>query len=170
MAQKSAEMLGRPVPKLDRTISKIMNVVWVHPTEEAQKKMRRIKFDIFNYTGIPRSFRIHMQLPMEAVNDTVKGKSFVDINDEGKATWEVLDLEPAGNTSITFDLIGDMCDVFSTEEVYISGVNPVIVMGAEPLPGDWGIKGMEITEYDADLDEDSDDDDESEEEGLDDDE
>ena len=170
MAQKSAEMLGRPVPKLDRTISKIMNVVWVHPTEEAQKKMRRIRYDVFNYTGIPRSFRIHMQLPMEAVNDTLKGGNFIDINEEGKATWEVLDLQPAENTSITFDLIGDMCDVFSTEEVYISGVNPVIVMGAEPLPGDWGIKGMEITEYDADLDEDSEDEEDSEEEGLDDDE
>ena len=171
MAEKSAAMLKRPVPKLDRTISKIMNVVWVHPTEESQKKMRRINYTIYNYTGVPRSFRLHMQLPKEAVNDTIKGKHFIEINDEGKATWEVIELAPASNVVIQFDLLGDMCDVFSMEEVYISGLNPVIIMGAEPLPGDWGIKGMEITEYGDELDGDDDaDDDEVEEEGLDDDE
>ena len=39
-----------------------------------------------------------------------------------------------------------MADTFDPDDVYVSGINPVIVMGAEALPGDWGIKGMEITE------------------------
>ncbi len=42
-----------------------------------------------------------------------------------------------------------MADVFSPDDVYISGINPVIVMGADPLPGDWGIKGIEVTEIDS---------------------
>ena len=34
------------------------------------------------------------------------------------------------------------------DDVYFSGLNPAMVMGAEMLPGDWGIKGMEIVETD----------------------
>ena len=59
-------------------------------------------------------------------------------------------IPPAKHVEITFELSGDMGDVFSSSDVYISGINPVMVMGAEMLPGDWGIKGMEITELDSD--------------------
>jgi len=169
MAKKSAEMLKRPVPNLDRTITKIMNVIWVQPKSESHKKIKRVVYNIHNYTAATRSFRIHMQLPLECVDDTIKGKYFVEINNEGKATWEIKDLPSASAAVIGFDLIGDMADTFSDDDVYISGVNPAIVMGAEPLPGDWGIKGMEITETDSDL-EAEDEEDEAEEGGLDDDE
>jgi len=160
MAKKSAEMLKRPVPNLDRTITKIMNVVWVHGHEQSEKKARRVTYDIYNYTAKPRSFRLHTQFPAEAVNDTIKNDYFVDMNDEGKTTWEILDLASAASVTISFDLLGDMADVFSMEDIYISGVNPVIVMGAEPLPGDWGIKGMEITEIESEAFEDDDDEEE----------
>lgn len=162
MAKKSAEMLDRPVPNLDRTITKIMNVVWVHSQEESEKKIRRITYDIYNYTMKPRSFRLHTQLPTEAVNDTIKNDHFVDMNDEGKTTWEFRDIQPASKVSISFHITGDMAEVFAVDDVYISGVNPVIVMGAEPLPGDWGIKGMEITEIDSDTEDEESEDDEEE--------
>ncbi len=71
------------------------------------------------------------------------------MNDEGKVAWDVKDLAPAAHTTISFELTGDMADVFSPDDVYISGINPVIVMGADPLPGDWGIKGIEVTEIDS---------------------
>jgi DNA topoisomerase-6 subunit B len=43
-----------------------------------------------------------------------------------------------------------MADTFDSNDIYYSGLNPVMVMGAELLPGDWGIKGMEITESEDD--------------------
>jgi DNA topoisomerase-6 subunit B len=39
-----------------------------------------------------------------------------------------------------------MADTFDADDIYFSGLNPTIVMGAEQLPGDWGIKGMEIVQ------------------------
>ena len=73
---------------------------------------------------------------------------FLDMNDEGKANWEVKDLPPSTNTTIEFELSGDMADTFDADDIYFSGLNPVMVMGAEMLPGDWGIKGMEIVQTD----------------------
>ncbi|MDR2866712.1 MAG: DNA topoisomerase VI subunit B [Methanomassiliicoccaceae archaeon] len=153
IAGKSAKMLDRPVPDLSRTISKIMNVVWVDPksTYDAKKKIKSVAYTVYNYTKAERSFRIHAELPKEAVNETLLGRYFMDMNEEGKANWEVLGLPPFTSAKIEFDLIGDMADTFSESDVYLSGISTAFVMGADALPGDWGIKGMEITETELDM-------------------
>ncbi len=156
-AEKSAKFLNRPVPNLDRTISKIMNVVWVEPSEkkEKKKKFRKITYTVYNYTQAERKLCLHSQLPKEAVNLTLfSGEFFTEMNDEGKATWTIPPIPPAKSVEVTFELTGDMSEVFTLDDVYVSGINPVMVMGAEQLPGDWGIKGMEITELDSDYVED----------------
>lgn len=152
LAKKSAEFLNLPVPCLDRTITKIMNVVWIEPTVKSdKKKLRTITYTVYNYTNMERTLCLHAQLPKEAVNLTLfSNDHFVEMNDEGKTTWKIESLSPSERLSISFELSGDMADVFSIDDVYISGINPVIVMGAEQLPGDWGIKGMEVTEIDSD--------------------
>ena len=154
-AEKSAKFLDRPVPTLDRTISKIMNVVWIEPTVKKEKKKRTITYTIYNYTTKERSMCLHAHLPKEAVNLTLfSNEYFTEMNDEGKTTWTLNDIPPAKHIDVMFELTGEMADVFSPDDIYVSGINPVIVMGADQLPGDWGIKGMEITEMDSDYVED----------------
>ena len=150
MARKAAGHLGRPVPNLDMTITRIMNVVWVEPSvKKVDKKTRQITYTIYNYTSLPRTFMLHARLPKEAVNLTLFGHElFKDMNDEGKANWEIDNLQPSKHTEVSFELKGDMADTFDADDVYFSGLNPAMVMGAELLPGDWGIKGMEILQTD----------------------
>ena len=50
LANKISEQLGKPVPDLSRTISKIMNVVWIEPSVEKSKESRKITYTIYNYT------------------------------------------------------------------------------------------------------------------------
>ena len=148
MAEKVSTHLNKPVPDLSRTITKIMNVVWVEPEVQKQsKKMRTITYTIYNYTTQPRSIRLHAQVPKEAVNLSLfSGEYFLDMNDEGKANWEIKDLAPSTSTKVSFELVGEMADTFDADDIYFSGLNPVIVMGAEMLPGDWGIKGLDIVQ------------------------
>ena len=150
MAQKAAAHLNRPVPNLDMTITRIMNVVWVEPsTKKVDKKTRDITYTVYNYTNLPRTFRLHAQLPKEAVNLTLfSNERFMDMNDEGRAQWQITDIQPSEHIEISFELKGDMADTFDAEDIYFSGLNPAMVMGAELLPGDWGIKGMEIVQTD----------------------
>ncbi len=148
MAEKVATHLNKPVPDLSRTITKIMNVVWVEPEVQKQsKKLRTITYTVYNYTTQPRSIRLHAQVPKEAVNLSLfSGDYFLDMNDEGKANWEIKDLAPSTSTKVSFELAGEMADTFDPDDIYFSGLNPVIVMGAEMLPGDWGIKGLDIVQ------------------------
>ncbi len=152
LAAKSAEMLDRPVPDLSRTISRIMNVVWIEPSvSKPAKGVRTFGYNIYNYTTQPRSVRLHAHLPKDCVNLTLfTNPFFVEMNEEGKTTWEVADLQPSTRIELSFELKGDLADTFDADDIYISGINPLMVMGADALPGDWGIKGLEIVESEDD--------------------
>ena len=151
MAKKSSEMLGRPVPDLSRTISKIMNVVWVESgaKKEGQKTLV-VKYTLYNYTMQERSIALHTKVPKECVNLTLFTNPYYinNMTDDGKVMWEVKNLPPSKSITISFELKGEMADTFDADDVFVSGINPALVMGAEALPGDWGIKGMEIIETD----------------------
>lgn len=153
LANKTAEYLKKPVPSLERTITKIMNVVWIEPSvEKLNKNDRRITYTIYNYTDKVRKFGLHAQLPKESVNLSLfSDPCFKDMDDAGKTSWEIEEMQPSVSMTMSFELNGEMADTFSEEDIYISGINPVIVMGADPLPGDWGLKGIEITEDDEEI-------------------
>jgi len=150
LAKKSSSMLNRPLPDLSRTISKIMNVVWIEPSvKKGGKNSRTVAYTVYNYTTQERTIRLHAQLPKECVNLTLfTNPDFLDMNDEGKANWELKVIQPSTSKVVSFELNGELADTFDIDDIYISGINPVLVMGAETLPGDWGIKGLEIIESD----------------------
>lgn len=157
LAEKVSEQLDRPVPDISRTVSRIMNVVWVEPESTKRKKVKHVRYTIYNYTLNPHTFMLHAQIPTEAVTDSVKeGKMFDSITADGKIQWIVKDIQPSKSMMIEFELKGDMADMFDEDDVYVSGINPVHVMGADGLPGDWGIKGMKITESEIPTEEEND--------------
>lgn len=150
MAEKAAKMLNREVPNLDRTISRIMNVVWIEPgSTMAKTGLRTVHYQIYNYTGIEKSFKLHARVPRNCLNETVLSEHLLEVNEEGKITWKVDNLPPSKKIEIEFQLDGDMADVFDEDDIFISGLNPSMVMGADPLPGDWGIKDIDVTEVDS---------------------
>jgi len=151
IAKRSSLMLNRPVPDLSRTISKIMNVVWIktEKKKDAQKGFV-VNYTIYNYTMQERTIGLHTQLPKSCVNLTLFSNPYFvnNMTEEGKVMWEVKGIQPSASLTISFELKGEMADTFDPEDVYISGINSALVMGADALPGDWGIKGLEITESD----------------------
>ena len=50
---------------------------------------------------------------------------------------------------VCFDLKDLDHETYSETELYVSGINPVDVMGADPLPGDWDLAGVHFTEVEA---------------------
>jgi DNA topoisomerase-6 subunit B len=149
IAERSSAMLNRPLPDLSGTISKIMNVVWIKGEKKKDSnKGFVINYTIYNYTTQERTVGLHTKLPKECVNLTLFTNPYFvnNMTDDGKVMWEVKGVQPSSSLTVSFELKGEMADTFDIEDVYISGINPVLVMGAEALPGDWGIKGLEITE------------------------
>ncbi|HUT27398.1 MAG TPA: DNA topoisomerase VI subunit B [Methanomassiliicoccales archaeon] len=146
IAQKCAKIVGKPVPKLGGTITKIMNVVWIDDAVAFEKGRHKIRVSIYNYTPQNQKFNLHMVLPPGSFD--YKGLQFfpTEVRDDGKASWELQKIASTDRLDVNFALAGLNKDDYEENEIYSSGINPVMIIGAEPLPGDWDVKGLEITE------------------------
>jgi DNA topoisomerase-6 subunit B len=47
---------------------------------------------------------------------------------------------------ICFSLKGLEKEAYDENEIYVSGIDPTMIIGAEQLPGDWDVKRLEIIE------------------------
>ncbi|MCQ2086103.1 MAG: DNA topoisomerase VI subunit B [archaeon] len=150
IARKLSDLLDRPIPDLSETISKIMNVVWVESSAVTNKKNKVITYGIYNYTNTEKSLCIHTRAPKNSVNSTLfQSPYFTEISEDGKITWTIGNIPPAKYVEISFELEGKTTGISPESDVYVSGINSLIVIGAEQLPGDWNIKETKITKIDS---------------------
>ncbi len=134
IGKKASEILGEEVPNLEAVISKIANVVFV--TEEFRKSEEGVDIEmkIINYT--------RKNVSMNIMADPPTGDY------EGpELKWEITDLEPAKEFSASFALRGRIPDYPGTN-YYFTGIDPVRVQGAEPLPADFGTETVSVVESD----------------------
>jgi DNA topoisomerase-6 subunit B len=147
MAERSSKVLGRKrVPDISATITKIMDVVWIDEKIEYEKGFHRVTLDIYNYTPVARSLNLHAVLPRDALDRGSLSPGPVEVRPDGKVTWELKKIPPTKKLAVTLVLQGMDKGEYEETELYVSGINPLHVIGAEPLPGDWDLEHPEIPE------------------------
>ncbi len=137
IARKSAEIVEKPVPKLEPVIAKIMNVVWVDEEFERLDGKTKVKVRVANFTQRKQEFTLYADYPIGNLVDSD------GMAEEDYVKWN-LSLEPVSYANHYFIL--EDADKYKETNYYVEGINPSIVVGAEPLPGDWNIKLSEIEE------------------------
>ena len=143
IARKSAEIVEKPVPKLEPVITKIMNVVWIDEKVEKDKNKIKITVRIANFTEKKENFELYGDCPIGEIVDT-DGKI-----EEDYVKWAV-EIEPV--SYIYHKIVLKNAGGYGETNYYVNGINPSKVIGAEPLPGDWGIK-MDFVEEEEEFDE-----------------
>ncbi len=146
IAQKSAKIVGKPVPKLAGTITKIMNVVWIDEDVKFEKSRHHISVKIYNYTPKSQSFHLHMLLPFDKVDPKTLKEKPIEVREGNKVTWDIKRLASTEILELNFDLHGVSQEQYDENEVYVSGIDPASVIGVEVLPGDWDLEHLKITE------------------------
>ena len=145
IAEKSSKIVKKKVPVLDATITKIMGVVWIDETIAYDKKQRRhtVTIDVHNFTDAGKKLNLHLLLPR-----SVAAKSFdpkpSEVRGDGKVTWELKRIDSVDKASVTFVLEGLDEAEYDESDLFVSGINPTLVIGAEPLPGDWELNYAEF--------------------------
>lgn len=145
IAQKSATIVNKKVPSLDATITKIMGVVWVDEGIEYDKKAKRhtVTINVHNFTSAGKKLNLHVLLPRGIVPKSLDPKP-TEVRDDGKITWELKRIDSVDESSVSFLLDGLDEAEYDESEIYVSGINPGLVIGAEPLPGDWELNYAEF--------------------------
>ena len=146
IAEKSAKIVGKPVPKLAGTITKIMNVVWIDEEVKSEKNRHHISVKIYNYTPKSQSLHLHMLVPYDKIDPKTMKEKPIEMRDGNKVTWEIKRLSSTEIFELTYDLHGVPQEQYDENEVYVSGIDPASVIGVEVLPGDWDLEHLKITE------------------------
>src|SRR2546426_554821 len=145
IADKSAKIVNKKVPVLDATITKIMGVVWVDEQIEYDKKVKRhtVTLNVHNFTAAGKKLNLHLLLPRGIAPISIDPKPN-EVRDDGKITWELKRIDSVAKASISFVLEGLDEAEYDESDIYVSGINPGLVIGAEPLPGDWELNYAEF--------------------------
>lgn len=146
MAEKTASILERPVPDLRGTITKIMNVVWIDDEVTFEKGRHKVKISIYNYTPKQQRFSIHTIIPNGCLEEKGCSLAPAEVREGEKISWELPRIASTEIYYLEYELSGLDADMYQDVELYVSGINPVDVMGADPLPGDWDVEGLNFTE------------------------
>ncbi|HII39900.1 MAG TPA: DNA topoisomerase VI subunit B [Thermoplasmata archaeon] len=145
IAEKSAKIVNKKVPVLDATITKIMGVVWIDETIAYDRKQKRhtVTVNVHNFTDAGKKLNLHVLLPRG-----IAAKSFdpkpAEVRDDGKITWELKRIDSVSKASVSFLLEGLDEAEYDESDLYVSEINPALVIGAEPLPGDWELNYAEF--------------------------
>ncbi|MCD6512149.1 MAG: DNA topoisomerase VI subunit B [Thermoplasmata archaeon] len=130
MARKVAEILGKPVPSIDEVITQIMNIIWIEDEVRKGSGESEIKINVTNYTSRKQKFSLYAEISSKDV--FVEATPSPAEIGEKYVKWDIDKIEPSENMEIKFKVREEMDDV----ELYIKGINPVYVIGAEKWEGD----------------------------------
>jgi DNA topoisomerase-6 subunit B len=157
IAKKSAHMLNKPIPSLEKVITRIMDVVWIEDVVEYEKvrgKPVQIKLDatdpkgqaesggwiakstimVVNYKSKPQKFNLYALFPKNAVVGDVKPKP-TKVTDS-YIKWNLDSLNPTNKVDIFFELAGLNKGDFDENDLYIQNINPSYVIGADKWEGE----------------------------------
>ncbi|MFW6141139.1 MAG: DNA topoisomerase VI subunit B [Candidatus Saliniplasma sp.] len=146
IAEKSASIVGKKTPSLDKVMTNIMGVVYIDKKMEWKNGGAEGKIEIMNYTPKERDLSLFIEKPYP---ETELLDSEPEPEHDGDyLEWKLEKLKPSKSVDIKFKFTNlDKEDIDGTE-IYIDGVNETYLIGAEPLPDDWGVELAEIQEED----------------------
>ncbi len=124
IAEKSAKMIDRDVPDLDPVITKIMQVVFLEDEVQDGEGVIRVT----NYTTKKQKFKLILEVQEGEVKDP---NTDYKVLDEEHVEWNIKGLKPTESLEIRFKVNDD----YEENIVYVEGLNPLHVLGADIWQG-----------------------------------
>ncbi|MDG6220943.1 MAG: hypothetical protein QCI38_05795, partial [Candidatus Thermoplasmatota archaeon] len=148
IAEKSASIVGKPVPDITKVITKVMDIVQIR--EDIQyhpgSKTTTVSIKMMNYRPKAQKLSIHAIVPAESVDVGSISPKPSDKRKGGKLRWDFGRILSNEEAVVTFSLRGLSKGEWDETEFYVEGVDPVHLLGADPLPGDWDLdNGLDTT-------------------------
>jgi len=156
IAKKSSNILDKPVPSLDKVITKIMDVVWIEDVieyekgekkqiqtkiinesgeeQEKQTVITKSRIMVVNYKRQAQKFNLYAVIPEDSIVGMVEPKPSKITNNYIK--WNLNQIPPANKIDINFELAGLEEGDFDENDLYIENINASYVIGADKWEGD----------------------------------
>jgi DNA topoisomerase-6 subunit B len=130
IAEKSANVLRKPVPPIQQVVAKIMNSVIIEDSikYDEKNKIHKIKIEITNYTPHAKKLLLKAVVPSDAEIQNINPKPE---STDHVITWGMERIPSTEKRTLEFEIIGLDKDDYDENELYVDGIDPEIVSGAE---------------------------------------
>jgi DNA topoisomerase-6 subunit B len=133
LAERTAAMVKKPVPTLEPVIAKIMDIVWVEDKLTFKDQKHKAEIIIKNYTASAKKFKLIVDMPFNDHLQNIEPKP--EKIENGWLVWNIKKISPLETTVLTFELRGLDKDSYDDNDLYVDGLNPIYLVGAEPWHG-----------------------------------
>ena len=138
IAEKASNVVGRPVPNLDKVVAAIMDVVWIEEEIEFNNGQIEVEIKIINYRLRSANFKLRAEVPGHDIKDAEPRPGKREGN---QVVWSI-GLPTTESTKYKFTVPEGTRSSFEGIELWVEGMDSSNIIGAEPWTGivDPGIK------------------------------
>jgi len=144
IAEKSASMVGKPVPDFEPVIARIMNNMMITDQIEplAKGKGLKVSVNVTNYCNFGKTFTLYSAIPHNvAPQDVTPAPEKIE---DGLIQWKIKRIPTGEKETLSFVLPGlDPAD-FDETDLYVKGIDEELVIGAEPWKGKEELPRIEV--------------------------
>jgi DNA topoisomerase-6 subunit B len=131
IAEKSAQIVGKPVPDIEPIVARIMNNVLIDEVIAYDEKQQKhtVSLVVKNYTGTGKGFELISMIPKGAKLGPVEPKP--SAAEDGMLTWDLKRIPSGESRRIEFQMVGLEKEAYDETELYVKGIDEELVIGAE---------------------------------------
>jgi DNA topoisomerase-6 subunit B len=139
IAEKSAGIVGKPVPDIEPIIARIMNNVLIDDAIAYDEKQRAhtVTLTIKNYTSSGKGFELRSVVPKDAKLAHAEPKP--SASEPGMIVWDLKRIPPGEARKVAFTLAGLDKEAYDETDLYVKGIDEELVIGAEA----WKVQEVE---------------------------
>jgi len=143
IAEKSASMLGKPVPDYEPIIARIMNNMMItDQIEPVPKKGLKVSIQVTNYCNFGKTFQLYSAIPHNVAPTDVSPEP--EKVEDGLITWKIKRIPTGETETLSFLLPGLDASDFDETDLYVKGIDEELVIGAEPWKGKEELPRIEV--------------------------
>ena len=133
IAEKSATLLGKPIPDLSAPITRIMNAVICNEETvwSSEHKCIQVNVELFNYTARPRSYTLLATWPEKYGATMEENERGGRKETSGLWAWKMETLEPGQKAILSYNLTNIEKGGWTETEIFYRGAGEII--GANKL-------------------------------------
>ena len=131
IAEKTASVVGKPVPNLDKVVAAIMDVVWIEEEVEFVNGQIEIEVKIINYRLRSANFKLRAEVPGHEIKEAEPrpGK-----REGSHVIWSV-GLPTTESAKYKFTVPQGTRSSFEGLELWVEGIDSTNIIGAEAWTG-----------------------------------
>ncbi|HEV8361693.1 MAG TPA: DNA topoisomerase VI subunit B [Candidatus Thermoplasmatota archaeon] len=132
IAEKSASIVGKPVPDIEPIIARIMNNVLIDSeiTYVQADKKHKVALTVKNYTTTGKGFELISEFPAGAKVGPMEPKGKVDGQ---RIVWDLKRIPAGESRKIAYELLGLDQEAYDETELLVKGIDEELVIGAEAI-------------------------------------